>query len=369
MAAVRAVQAAQQRERGIILCGREYLNSLEDSVMEEIKAAIEAHPFLTPWFRVGSKFVETVCGRVKFAFTGLRQNINSVKGKSRIILALLDEAEDISQYSYDKLDPTIREEGSELWAIWNPEKKGSATDKMFRQHPPERSIIVNVNWRDNPWFSSTANEKRLHAQRVWDPARYNWIYEGHYRENSDAQIFANRFRVAEFTPGPDWDGPYYGLDFGFSKDPTAAVKLWINDNRLFYEYSAGKVGLDLDETAPYLMKRIPGIERGVVRADSSRPESISFLKRHGLPKIVGAVKGKGSVEDGIAHMKSYREIVIHPRCGPVIEEHKLYSFKVDRQSEEVTDIIIDEHNHYIDAGRYALEPVMRQKARPSIRRL
>jgi phage terminase large subunit len=83
----------------------------------------------------------------------------------------------------------------------------------------------------------------------------------------------------------------------------------------------------------------------------------------------GVKKGAGSVEDGIAHLKSYEEIVIHPRCSDILTEFRLYSYAVDRHSGDVLPKIVDAHNHSIDALRYAVEPIMRQKKRPSIRSL
>ena len=95
-----------------------------------------------------------------------------------------------------------------------------------------------------------------------------------------------------------------------------------------------------------------------MRADSARPESISYLRRHGLPRIVAVEKGKGSVEDGIEHIKSYRKVVIHIRCKQTADEFRLYSYKVDKNTGDILPDIIDAHNHYIDSIRYALRPLM-----------
>ena len=184
---------------------------------------------------------------------------------------------------------------------------------------------------------------------------------------SDAQIFRGKYEEKAFTQRDDWDGPYFGLDFGFSQDPTAAVKCWIYDGCLYIEQDYGKIGLELDDTAPMMRQHLPGIEKYVVRADSARPESISYLKRHGLPRIVGVQKGKGSVEDGIEFIKSFKRVFIHPEAAATLREFKLYSYKTDRLSGDVLPVVLDENNHYIDAVRYALEPLMKRRGEISRR--
>jgi phage terminase large subunit len=118
-------------DEGIILCGRQFMNSLADSSLEEIKAAIRETDWLTPHFDIGEKYVRTACGRVSYAFTGLDRNIDSIKSKSRIRLAWVDEAEPVTEEAWTKLIPTLREEDSELWVTWNPESKRSSTHKRF----------------------------------------------------------------------------------------------------------------------------------------------------------------------------------------------------------------------------------------------
>ncbi|MCT8783605.1 PBSX family phage terminase large subunit [Glaesserella parasuis] len=359
MTAVVAYQRAMQGESGVILCGREFMNSLEDSSLEEIKQAIQSEPWLADFFEIGEKYVRTKCGRISYIFTGLRHNLDSIKSKARILLAWIDEAESVSEMAWRKLLPTVRESGSEIWLTWNPEKKGSATDLRFRQNQDESMAIVEMNYSDNPWFPDVLEQERLRDKARLDDATYRWIWEGAYLEQSEAQIFRDKFQELEFKPNGDFSGPYFGLDFGFAQDPTAAVKCWVFKDKLYIEYEAGKVGLELDDTATFLQKGITGIEQYVIRADSARPESISYLKRHGLPRIDGVSKWKGSVEDGIAHIKSYKKIYIHPRCQQTLNEFRLYSYKTDRLSGDILPVVLDENNHYIDALRYALEPLMK----------
>lgn len=355
MTAVRAYMAAEAGQSGVILCAREFMNSLEESSLEEVKQAIRSVDWLNDYFDMGERYIKTKCGSIRYVFTGLRHNLDSIKSKARILICWIDEAEPVSEVAFRKLLPTVREDNSEVWLTWNPEKTDSAVNTRFIVNAPDDAKIVEMNYSDNPWFPDVLEQERLRDQATLDPNTYSWIWEGDYLEMSDSQILAGKVRVSEFEPGDDWDGPYHGLDYGFAQDPTAAVKAWVYDGCLFVEYEAGRVGLEISETAEYLKERISGIEKHVIRADSARPETTSHLKnKDGFNRIQSVAKWSGSVEDGIAHLRGYKEIVIHPRCKETIKETRLYSYKVDKNTGDVLPTIIDKHNHYIDALRYAL---------------
>jgi len=128
MTAVKAYQAMMNGESGVILCAREFMNSLEESSMQEVKQAILGVPWLAAQFDIGEKYIRTIDKSVSYVFAGLRHNLDSIKSKARILLCWVDEAESVSEIAWQKLSPTVREEGSEIWVTWNPERDGSATD-------------------------------------------------------------------------------------------------------------------------------------------------------------------------------------------------------------------------------------------------
>lgn len=362
MIAVRGAMFAANGESGVLLCAREYMNSLSESSMEEIKHAIRSEPWLSSVYEVGEKYIRTKCGSVDFAFSGLRHSLDSIKSKARILIAWVDEAETVSDIAWKKLLPTVRADDSEIWISWNPENEGSPTDVRFRKTDlGDDGVIVEVNADDNPWFPDVLRLERERDRRNLPPEEYAWIWEGAYRQLSEAQIFRGRYEVQDFTPSEDWNGPYFGLDLGFANDETAAVKLWINDNKLYVEHEAYKKELEIDETAPYLIKHLPDIKRHAIRADNARPETISYLKRKGLPRIRPCEKGKGSVEDGIEYIKSFDRVIIHSRCKNTAKEFRLYSYKTDRVTEDILPVPLDAYNHAIDAMRYALEPAMKRR--------
>src|SRR5690242_9899765 len=124
MAAVWGYRFGQEGVSGIILCARQFMNSLEDSSLEECKRAIEDEPWLAAYYDVGEKYIKSRDGRISFAFVGLDRNIASVKSKGRILLCWVDEAEPVTDTAWTTLEPTLREEGegwsAELWVTWNP---------------------------------------------------------------------------------------------------------------------------------------------------------------------------------------------------------------------------------------------------------
>lgn len=362
MTAIRGYMAAMNGQSGVILCAREYMNSLEESSMEEVKQAIRSVPWLNDFYELGEKYIRTKCRSVNYVFAGLRHNLDSIKSKARILIAWVDEAESVSEIAWTKLTPTVRESGSEIWVTWNPEKDGSATDKRFRKTPPKNSIIVEMNYNDNPWFPSVLEEERLSDQERLDSATYAWIWEGAYLENSDKQVLANKYVVKSF-PDDLWqkaDRLLFGADFGFAKDPNTLLRQFILNDCLYIEYEVYGIGVELDHM-PAFYDKIPESRKWPIKADSARPETISYLKRQGF-NISAAKKWQGSVEDGITHLRGFKQIIIHPRCKETAKEARLYSYKTDRITGEVLPIIEDKNNHCWDAVRYGLDGYITQKS-------
>ena len=195
MTAVRALMWAQAGREGIVLCLRQFMNSLADSSLEEIKHAIRETPWLTPHFDIGEKYIRTADGRVSYSFAGLDRNIDSIKSTSRILLAWVDEAEPVTEEAWAKLIPTLREEDSELWVTWNRERKKSATNKRFGGATDDRTKIIELNWRDNPWFPDILNRVRLKDLEE-RPDSYDHVWEGDYRGVTEGAYYAKALTLA-----------------------------------------------------------------------------------------------------------------------------------------------------------------------------
>ena len=348
-----------------ILCTRELQVSIKESFHAELKAAIASEPWLEAHYRVGIDYIKGANG-TEFIFRGLRHNTASIKSLAKIDLTIVEEAEDVPEESWLALEATVfRQPDSELWAIWNPRLDsrledgrwtGSPVDIRFRKNPPENALVAKVNYNDNPFFPDGLETLRQREQERLDPATYAHIWDGEYLTNSDAQVLSGKVHVEAFEAETHWDGPYYGGDFGYSQDPLAAIECWIDGDTLYIRREASRVGVEQDDIPMFVKQRIPGFEREVARWDNARPETISYIKRHGLPRSTACEKWPGSVEDGIGYLRSFRRIVVHPDCPATISEARLYSYKVDRLTGDITTKIVDAHNHCIDAIRYALGP-------------
>jgi phage terminase large subunit len=127
---------------------------------------------------------------------------------------------------------------------------------------------------------------------------------------------------------------------------------------LYVQHEAWQLHCDIDKLPP-LLDQIPESRKFTIRCDSSRPETVSYLKAHGFPNTVSVDKWTGSVEDGVSRMRAFEKIILHPHCEHTIEEFRLYSFKTDRLTGDVLPDIIDKHNHCIDSIRYAIAPLIK----------
>lgn len=339
-------------------CYRETQKSIKDSVKQLLDDKI-ADLGLSSFYESLEYEIRGKNG-TSFLFGGLRSggknsNLQGIKSTEGIDIAAVFEARNVSQVSLDILRPTVRREGSELWFEWNPESADDPIDKMFRSDagPPPGSIVRKVGWRDNPFFPAT-----LRRDMEWDRKRdfdkYQWVWEGEYEKNGEARVFKN-WRVESFDAPSDAEFRF-GADWGFAIDPTTLVRCYIDGRNLYIDYEAYMVGCEIDQT-PQLFDSVPGSRRWLITADSARPETVSYMRRDGF-KIVSAIKGPGSIEDGVEFLKSF-DIIVHPRCVNTITELGAYKYKTDSLTGAVLSELADKDNNIIDAARYALEGARR----------
>lgn len=338
------------REPISAVCLREVQKSLKFSVKRLLEAKIEALN-AGAYFEVQNEQIKTRKGGV-IIFQGMQDHTaDSIKSLEGFKRAWVEEAQSLSQRSLDLLRPTIRTPGSELWFSWNPRFETDPVDVLLRGDSlPKGSVVVEANYTDNPWCPQELLDE-MAFDRARDPEKYQHIWLGKYQTNSEARVFKN-WTVEEFESPP---GAVFrlGADWGFSVDPSTLVRCHIDGRRLYIDYEAHMVGCEIDQL-PDLFDRVPDSRKWFITADSARPETISYMRRHGYPKINSAVKGPKSLEEGVEFLKTF-DIVVHPRCVHTIDELTMYSYKTDPLTGMVLPILSDKKNHVIDALRYACE--------------
>lgn len=335
-------------------CVREVQKSLEHSVKRLIEDKISALG-VSRSFRILNTHIETP-GDGVIIFAGMQSHTaDSIKSLEGFDGAWVEEAQSLSQYSLDLLRPTIRKDGSELWFSWNPEAATDPIDALLRSEtPPSDAVVVQANYRDNPFLPEVLRAE-MESDRKRDPDRYAWVWLGEYRQISEARVFRN-WTVKEFDV-PDGATIRQGADWGFSVDPSVLVQSYAIGRNLYIPHEAYMVGCEIDNL-PALFDTAPGARKWWTTADSARPETISYMRRHWSDKIGAAVKGARSVEDGVEFLKSF-DIVVHPRCANTIDELSKYAYKIDDKTGKVMPVLADKDNHVIDALRYACEGVRR----------
>lgn len=232
MTAVRAYMWAAAGRNGQVLCGRQFMKTLADSSLEEIKQAIRSEPWLVKHFDIGETYVRTtgLPGAVYYNFMGLDRNIDSVKSQARILLAWVDEAEPVTDEAWVKLIPTLREEDSELWVTWNPERKKSPTHKRFREGADPRYKVVELNWRDNPRFPAVLERQRQRDMKE-RADQYAHIWEGSFVTAVEGAYFAAPLAEAKDRIGRVPADPLMTLrafvDIGGTGARADAFSIWI----------------------------------------------------------------------------------------------------------------------------------------------
>ena len=352
----RALLILAMKSKSRILCTREIQRSIKDSVHRLLSDQIEALG-LGAYFEVLQTEIRAKNGS-QILFAGLANTTaESIKSFEGCNIVWVEEAQTVSSRSWEILIPTIRAPGSEIWVTFNPQEETDPTYIRFITSPPPDITAVRLNWNDNPWFPEELKKEKDYLYLV-DPETADHVWGGSTRRISDAQILRGRWKVKEFEPVPGlWDGPYHGIDFGFSQDAGTMVRLWIWEGDLYLEYEAAGLEVDTDDLPP-LWDEIPGARDYVARADCSRPETISAVRRAGYNRVIACKKWKGCEEDGIDHLRTYKNIVIHPRCKLAVEEAKLWSWKKDRLTGDILRVTTGKFDNTWAAARYALEPII-----------
>lgn len=355
-----------------VLCVREFQNSIKDSSHKILKDTIERLG-MQSWFDVTADSIKSRAG-AEFMFKGMHNNDQGIRSTEGIDICWVEEAQTVSAYSWRSLTPTIRKPGSEIWVSFNLINEEDATYARFIDKEtglPKRSdsIVHKINYTENPYFPEELR-REMEDDKAADYALYEHIWLGMALKRSNAIIFNGKYRMEEFADDlwKQADRLFFGADFGFANDPNTLVRSFIlgptvehpeRKRTLYVEYAKFGYHVDLDDM-PAFYGQVPGARDWPIKADAARPETISHLNRRGF-MVSAAEKWEGCVEDGIAHLRGFDQIVVHPRNTEFLRECYMYRYKVDpkivdeRGQPQVLPIVVDKNNHGWDGLRYSLD--------------
>ena len=305
-----------------------------------------------------------------FIATGLDDS-EKIKSITSITDIWMEEATEFIQDDFNQLDLRLRHPtatGQQIILSFNPVSKVNWCYKLFFKDEwdageeaqkaemlefRKKAKILHTNYLDNRFLPQPYIDSLL-LLKATNPAYFTIYALGNFG-SLDKLIF-NNWQVQEFDYKKINGELMVGLDFGFVNDTTALTcSLMDEKNKRIYIFQEwGDTGLLNNEIAAGI--KALGLNKSTIIADSAEQKSIEEIKRAGVPRIKPAIKGQGSILQGIQKLQQY-EIVIQPDCRNIIEEFKNYSWKKDKKTNEYLNSPIDNYNHYIDALRYSLQCV------------
>ncbi|MEO9231616.1 MAG: PBSX family phage terminase large subunit [Devosia sp.] len=352
------IQAATSKLR--ILCGREFQNSITESVHHLLEEQI-AGLGLSEFYRV-QKYTITGANGSEFVFAGIKQNINNLKSFEGADRVWVEEAQTVSHESWKKLIPTIRKDSSEIWVTFNPELESDETYKRFVLNPPSDAAVVKLNWSDNPWFPEVLRKEKDELKER-DPDSYQNVWEGHCMTSLDGAIYAKELRLAQ-EEGRIRSIPYDAMkpvqtfwDLGWADNTS----IWFaqsvgNELRLIDYYSNSQQPLqhyiNMLQSKGYIYGTdwLPHDARAKTLATGRSIEEIML----GLGRKV-SITPNLSIFDGINALRTIfnRCYFDEHKCADGIQSLRHYRYDVDPDSKQFSGRPLHDHSsHASDALRY-----------------
>lgn len=353
------LQAAQKPLR--VLCTREVQKSIKDSVHRLLTDQIQAMG-LGHFYEVLETEIRGRNGAL-FLFAGLAQHtVESIKSFEGVDVVWVEEAQVVTKRSWDVLLPTIRKEGSEVWLSLNPDMETDETYQRFVANPPADAAVVQMNWRDNPFFPEVLEKERQETLRR-DPDNYDNIWEGQPKLVSEGAIYKieierlhaeGRIRLVPYDPllrvHTVWDlGWNDAMTIGFWQRSGAEVRCidYIEESHHTLDWYVGQI-----EKRPFRwgVDFIPhdGRSRNF-QTGKSTEEALLALGRN--VQVLPAL----DVEEGIkaARMMFPRVYFDKDKTGRLVECLKRYRRAIHQTTQEPMGPLHDEFSHGADMFRYA----------------
>ena len=333
--------------------------SLKDSVYAEVEDRIEMMQ-LQGSFDMQQNRIESKVNKGKIVFKGLKvgsgQQTASLKGLSDFSMLILDEAEEmIDEAIFDKISLSIRgngvhsEEPNVKVLILNPTTKEHFIYKKYFQAKGisegfngvhENVCYIHTSYYDCLEFVPEETLKYFEDMKQDNPDKYNHVIMGGWLSKAEGIVYTN-WEFGQFNP--DGLQVIYGQDYGF-RDPTTLVGVAIDKKRkvIYVKEELFMSGLTNSEIAKINMSKAG---RNLIIGDSASAGIINEIRRMGC-NVVGAKKGAGSIEAGVALLQDYK-LIVDPESSNLANELNNYVY-----TNKGANLFCDMFNHSLDALRY-----------------
>lgn len=356
----RALLIAGTMEPLRIMCAREFQNSILDSVHHLLKTQIEDMG-LTAFYNIQNS---SIAGRngTEIVFVGLKNNVSRIKSYEGIDRVWVEEAQTVSKSSWETLIPTIRKEGSEIWATFNPELDTDETYQRFVVEPPKDAVVVKMNWSDNKWFPEVLERERLELKER-DPDSYRNVWEGECRSTLQGAIYAKEIRAAEE------EGRIRTVLYDVLKPVTTFWDLgWADNTSIWF---AQTVGQELRLIDYYSNNQQPLQHYIEVLQNKHYVYGTDWLPHDAKAKTLAtgrsveemmtamgrrvSITPNLSLFDGISAARTIfnRCYFDKDKCSEGLQDLRHYRYDIDPESKQLSGRPLhDHHSHAADAFRY-----------------
>ena len=321
----------------VTIVGQDIPN-LKKGAYRDAKTILNRSPILQAWFpylNESDRVIRCINGSV-LEFTSFKDEQDAKSGKRDVLF--INECDGIVYGIYWQLDMRTRRK---VFLDYNPSARFWVHDSVIGR---DNVKLIISDHRCNPFLSKEEHEKieNIEDYELWK------VYARGKTGKLKGLIFPE-FRIVDRVPEAlDCKGNWYGLDFGFSNDPSALENLRLAHGELWIDELLFEAGYDNPMIAK-IMKSNGITKRDVVIADCAEPKSIAEINSFGF-RVEPSSKGADSVNNGLQILQRYK-INVTRRSTGIIQEMKRYKWKVDKNG-VMLNVPIDVWNHGIDAIRY-----------------
>lgn len=348
-----------------ILVLRKVGSTVRDSVFADVQAALSYFGVFNLCKVNMSAFRIGLPNGAEFIFKGMDnpEKIKSIKDVSDVVM---EEASEFTLDDYTQLTLRLRDKAhkqKQIYLMFNPVSKANWVYNAFFVKNPKNTVVYQTTYKDNRFLDDLTKEN-IEELANRNEAYYKIYALGEFA-TLDKLVFPKYekrlLNKDELKQLPS----FFGLDFGFTNDPTAFmhVKIDRENKRLYILEEYVKKGLLNNQIAEAITSL--GYSKEVLMADSAEQKSIAELQTLGLRRAIPVDKGRGSVLQGIQFLQQF-DIIVDERCVKTIEELENYTWQKDKHTNEYINKPCDSYNHCIDAIRYALQNLIFVKDRQDV---